>query len=335
MPMPLVRVHGVDDVRLDVVEIPPVGDDDVLLEVELCGICGSDLGYIAMGGLVQPMPLGHELVGTIKTAGANVAGFTKGDRVVVNPMAAGNSIGNGGPEGGFAPYLLVRGVAGNTDALYPVPDTLSADQAALVEPLSVALHGCHQGAVNATDKVVVLGAGPIGLGTIACLRWLGVEQVIAVDPSPFRRERAAQLGATPFDPSSGELDPFLREHHGSSDLMGMPVPATDVYIEATGVGAVFEQCINTARQGARIVVVGLHKQPVNLDLTNVLLRELQIVGSMAYPNEFPAVIDMLKSGSIDTALLVSHHYPLSDFPRALQQAREADRAAKVLVDCQA
>ena len=123
MSMPLVRVHGVDDVRLDTVAIPSPGRDDVVLKVSLCGVCGSDLGYIAMGGLgmVQPMPLGHELVGTVEALGSRVAGLNLGDRVVVNPMAATNSIGNGGPEGGFAPYLLVRGVARDKDARCLIP----------------------------------------------------------------------------------------------------------------------------------------------------------------------------------------------------------------------
>lgn len=337
MTMPLVRVHGEDDVRLDDVDVPFPQEDDVLLEVALCGICGSDLGYIGMGGLgmTQPMPLGHELVGKVKATGRKATGVSVGDRVVVNPMAAGNLIGNGGSEGGFAPYLLVRGVASHPDSLYRVPDNISDEQAALVEPMSVALHACHQGAVRASDRVVVLGAGPIGLCTVACLNYLGVENVIAVDVATFRRDCAGRLGATVFDPACGNLAEFLMQQQGQAELLGMPVPATDVYIEATGVSAVFEQCVKTAKTGARIVVLGLHKAEVSLDLANVLLRELHIVGSMAYPSEFPDVLDMLSEGLIDTAPLVSHRFPLSEFDAALRQARDAGKSAKVLVDCQA
>ena len=337
MTMPLVRVHGVDDVRLDVVDVPSPGEDDVLLEVLLCGICGSDLGYIGMGGLgmAQPMPLGHELVGKVVATGRNVTGATAGDVVVVNPMAAGNLIGNGGPEGGFAPFLLVRNVTADADSLYQVPGNISEEQAALVEPLSVALHACNQGAVSASDRVVVLGAGPIGLCTIACLKYRGVKNVIAVDLSAVRRDRAGRLGAIVFDPAAGNLADFLMQQHGRAELLGMPVPATDVYIEATGAGAVFEQCVNTARTGARVVVLGLHKTAVPLDLANVLLRELRIVGSMAYPNEFPEVLKMLSEGVIDTAPLISHRLPLSEFDAALSQARDAGQSAKVLVNCQA
>jgi threonine dehydrogenase-like Zn-dependent dehydrogenase len=139
MSMPLVRVHGVDDVRLDTVEKPTITADDVLVQVSLCGICGSDLGYITMGGLglTQPMPLGHELVGTVVEVGDNVDHLDVGDRVVVNPMAAGNSIGNGGTEGAFAPYLMVRCVSSDRDAALKIPESLTMEQAAMVEPLSV------------------------------------------------------------------------------------------------------------------------------------------------------------------------------------------------------
>lgn len=153
--MPQVRIHGVDDVRVDTVAKPAVGADDVLIEVGLCGICGSDLGYVGMGGLglTHPMPLGHELVGTVAEVGANVAGLPVGQRVVVNPMGGGSSIGNGGPEGGFAPYLLVRGAA---QSIYPVPTEFTAEQAAMVEPLSVALHGCHQGHAGPADRALAM-----------------------------------------------------------------------------------------------------------------------------------------------------------------------------------
>lgn len=336
MSMHQVRIHGVDDVRLDSVEKPAVAADDVLVQVSLCGICGSDLGYVAMGGLglTQPMPLGHELYGTVLERGKNVRYLDIGDRVVVNPLGNANGIGNGGAEGGFAPYLLVRGVAEDQGSVLKIPEQLTANQAALVEPLSVALHGCHQGQAKAGDRVVVFGAGPIGLCTVICLKYLGVQDIVVVDLSDFRLSIAGQLGAIPFRADRPDLAEFLRQRHGDAELMGMPVPATDLYFEATGARPVFEQLVNLARTGARVVVLGLHKEPVQLDLVNVLLRELNIVGSMAYPNEFPEVIAMLASGEVDVEPLVTHCYPLSRFDEALAQARDTNAAVKVLVDCQ-
>ena len=336
MSIPQVRIHGVDDVRIDTVKMPSISADDVLVQVSLCGICGSDLGYIGMGGLglTQPMPIGHELVGTVAETGENVRHLEIGDRVVVNPMAGGNSIGNGGAEGGFTPYLAVRNAAVAPASVLKIPQSLSNEQAAMVEPLSVALHGCHQGRAQASDKAVIFGAGPIGLCVAICLKYLGLKQVIVVDMSDHRLEAAERIGATTFSAVKGNLTAFLMEQHGQADVMGMPVPASDIYIEATGAKAVFEQLLQTAKTGARVVVVGLHKQPVQVDLANVLLRELQITGSMAYPNEFPEALAMLASGNMDISPVISHHFPLTRFNDALIQARNTDEAIKVMVDCQ-
>ena len=109
--IPQAQIHGVDDLRLDTISPPLCGPDDVVVQVRECGICGSDLGYLAMGGLTgpdTPMPLGHELWGVVSEIGRNVTHVVAGDRVVVQPMSNGNNIGNGGAEGGFSPYLLVR-----------------------------------------------------------------------------------------------------------------------------------------------------------------------------------------------------------------------------------
>ena len=336
MSIPQVHIHGINAVSLDDVPMPDIGPDDILLRVSLCGICGSDLGYIAMGGLgiTQPMPLGHELVGNVTATGANVKQLSVGDRVVVNPMAAGNSIGNGGTEGAFTPYLLVRNVATDTQAALKVPESLSDEQAAMVEPLSVALHGCHQGRVKPGDNAVVFGAGPIGLCTALCLGYLGLEQIVVVDTSEFRLAAAKRIGAIPFKAGSGSLANFLTEQHGAAVLMGKPVPATDLFFEATGVKPVFEEIVNTAKTAARVVILGLHKQPVELDLANLLLRELSINGSMAYPSEFPQVMAMLQSGQVDTSALVTHQFPLSEFDQALHQARNVNAAIKVMIDCQ-
>lgn len=336
MSMPLVTVHGPDDVRLDQVPVPAADADDVIVKVSLCGICGSDLGYIAMGGLgtLSPMPLGHELVGTIDTVGERVSDLAVGDRVVVNPMANSNAIGNGGPEGGFAPYLTVRGVASDPKALLKVPDSITNEQAALVEPLSVALHGCHKGQAKAGDKAVVFGAGPIGLSVVVALRHLGITDIVVTDLSDFRLGIARQLGATTVNAASGELAGVLTEQHGSAELMGMPLPATDLYLETTGARSAFEQIVSLGKTGARVVVLGLHKEPVPMDLVNLLMRELVITGSMAYDNEFDEVLTMLTSARVDVSPLVSHQFPLSRFGDALTQARQTDQTAKVLVDCQ-
>ncbi len=336
--IPLAQIHDVNFVKLDKVEMPVAGADDVLIKVAQCGICGSDLGYIAMGGLFgpgTPMPIGHELSGTVVQVGENVTQLKSGDRVVVNPEENSNRIGNSGAEGGFSPYLLVKGVAHAPQAVLTLPDGLDFEEGAMVEPLSVAMHAVHQGEVKAEDKVVIFGAGTIGLGIYCVLRYYGVSNIVVVDRSSFRLRLAEQLGASVFNASEGDLSRFLIHQQGANELMGMPIPGSDVYFEATGVGEVFNQTVNLSKVGARIVVVGVHKAPVSFDLINVLIRELKITGSMAYPSEFPKVIEMLQSGKVDAKALISHRFALSAFDDALVIARDAEQAIKVLIDCQA
>jgi threonine dehydrogenase-like Zn-dependent dehydrogenase len=333
--MPLVQVHDIGDVRVDEVACPDPGPGDVLVRVAACGICGSDLSYIAQGGLgATPMPLGHELAGTIDKIGNQVRGLAPGQRVTVNPMANGHAIGNGGPEGGFAPLLLVKDVDASPAAVLPLPDAIGFEQGALIEPMSVAMHGVRQSGVMEGQSVLVFGAGPIGLCTVIVLRHLGVERIAIADRSDYRLKLAGELGAA-VTINTGREDPatILHREHGEADVMGMPVPATDVYIEATGVGAVLEQAIAMACQGATIAVVGVHKAPIELHPIDLLTRELHLVGAMAYPEEFPLVIEMLQRGGIKLDGLISHRFSLTDFHAGLAVARQPERAAKVIVDC--
>ena len=334
--MPQVRIHDVDDVRIDEVDLPAVGEGDVLVRVAARGICGSDLGYIAQGGILTPpgvpMPIGHEFCGTIESVGANVQLLKPGQRVTVNPMATEPAIGNGGLEGAFSPFLLVRNAIAFADAILPLPDAITDEMGALIEPLSVAMHGINQSRIEAGQSALVMGAGPIGLCAVVVLRYFGIEKIVVVDQSEKRLNIALELGAKAVcHAGNDDLAEVLKREHGIAELMGAPLPAADVYIEATGVGAVLEQAIDLAAPGASISVVGVHKAPISLNPLVLLMKELHLTGSMAYPTEFPVVIEMLMSGEVDLSPLVSHRFPLESFMEALAVAKDPQQAAKVMI----
>ncbi len=337
--MPLARIVAPNEIRVEQVERPLCGPDDVLVRVERCGICGSDLSYAKIGGIpgaASPFALGHEFAGVVAEAGANVRHVQAGDRVVVNPMEGGNDIGSGGIKGAFAPYLVYHNAAAHPQGVIKLPDALDYDLGALVEPLSVGMHAANQGKVVAGDKVVVFGAGPVGLAAAVAAKYVGAEKVIVVDLSESRLAVAEQLGMITFKPDTGKLKTFLREQHGivmNDHRLGKQT-GTDVFIEATGVGAVFQQACEVARKGARIVVVSVHFAPVELTMLYVLMKELVITGAIEYPVEFPAVIDMLSSGKVDVRPMISHTFPLSRFNDAFSQAQKQNESLKVLVDCQ-
>jgi (R,R)-butanediol dehydrogenase/meso-butanediol dehydrogenase/diacetyl reductase len=330
-----VNIHGPGDVRLDPAREPVAGANDIILRTGACGICGSDITYIDMGGMPSgpnpaTMALGHEFAGTVETVGHAVQGIVPGQKVVVDPMAADN-IGNGGPEGAFTPRLLVRNARLGVN-VHAVPADMPVERAALVEPLSVAMHAVNTAAPLASDKVVVYGAGCIGLGAVVALRHKGVREIAVIDFSDERLRRARELGATvTVNPGRDEVQARLAEAHGASDVYGIPVVASNVYIEATGATAAFEEIVRIAPVDARVVVVSVHKKPAPLDLQFVLMKELTIKGSIGYPREFPEVIEMLKDSRVDVAPLISHRFALADFMEALKTARDPNSSAKVMI----
>ena len=330
-----VQIHAPGDLRMDSVSAPAPGPRDAVVRVAACGICGSDLGYLQLGGVAgptdTPMPIGHEFSGVVEAVGAEVSGVAPGDRVVVDPQGAENRIGNGGSEGAFTPRLLVRNVA-DDHCLIPIPDALSFELAALAEPLGVGMQAVNRSRAAPGERAVVFGAGPIGLAAIATLAYRGVEDVIAVDFSDTRLAVAEQLGArASVNPSRDRVGPRIRDLHGTSPVMGAPMAATDVYIEASGASAVLPQIIRRAKSGARVVVVALHREDIPVNFLLVMMKQLELLGSIAQPDDWQDMIEML--GEVDLSAMITHRFPLERFPEALAVAQDADAGAKVMIDC--
>jgi threonine dehydrogenase-like Zn-dependent dehydrogenase len=333
--MKIARIHGPDDLRLDEIPEPECGPDDVVLDVRACGICGSDLGYVRLGGVqgptTEPMPIGHELAGTVAAVGKNCAEIARvGDRVALHPGAAGFGLGNGGPEGGFTPRLLVRGASGGR-SLFPLPDALSFALGALAEPLGVGMHAVDQSEARPGDRVAVLGAGPIGLSAIATLADRGVEDVVAIDRSPLRLEVARQLGAAHTnDTREEDLWEALGRIHGRSKLYWMDVVETNVFIEATGVGPLLADVIGRCAPKSRISVVALHRNEVPIDFMNVLTKEITIRGSIEYPEDFGEMLRLLSRRNLEP--MISHRFAFDDFLEAFDLAKSPSESAKVLIE---
>ena len=237
--------------KIDVVDIerPVPGPKDALVRIRACGICGTDVSFLHMGGIpfgpggsMISLPLGHEPAGEIVEVGSEVRGLKVGDRVVVNPQAAPSGIiGCGGKLGGMRDYLLIEdAVLGASVAVFP--DTVPFDVAALNEPMAVARHCVNRSQAKPTDKVVVFGAGPIGLGATIWLKLRGVEHVAVADVIPERLETALAVGADAvINSASEDVTARLTELHGTAaNALGQPRAGTDIYIDAAGAPAVFE-----------------------------------------------------------------------------------------------
>jgi len=331
--MKLARIHGPNDVRLDEVPEPVCGPDDAILEVAACGICGSDVGYAKIGGIQtrapEPFPIGHELAGVVAEIGRNVRGIAVGTRVALHPGAAGFGLGNGGPEGGFAKRLLVRGAAQGR-SLFPIPDTMRFEQAALAEPLGVGMHAVDRAEVRRGDKVAILGAGAIGLSAAFTLLDRGIDDVCVVDRSAARLEVARKLGVADVIQAGREhLWEALGERHGRSSLYGMPLVGTNVFIEATGSGPLLEEVVERGAPHARVSVVALHRRPVAVDFMKVLMKEMTLTGAIEYPERYETMLELIARR--DPSPMITHRFALDDFVAAFAVASSPDAGAKVMI----
>jgi len=315
--------------RLELVDRPPPRLEeatDVVLDVEACGICGTDLqilseppGHPATVGVV----LGHEFVGIVADAGAGVTGLHVGDRVVVEPniscggcAACRRGLTNQCErfttlgvfiDGGLAPKVRVP-----SSQCHPISPQLPAAVAALAEPLSTVVHGARQAAVFPGETAVVIGAGPIGLMFVALLSLAGAN-VVAVEPAPERAALAERLGArrvaAPGEPLAG---------------------GADVVVDA--VGSQLGAALELVRTGGRILLFGVDRRArSDVAQESITRRELTIVGSFVGREVFPDAIRLLEQGRLDLSPLVTHRIGLEELPAAIGELR-AGRAVKVEVE---
>jgi 2-desacetyl-2-hydroxyethyl bacteriochlorophyllide A dehydrogenase len=323
--------------RIETIEVPTpvVGHADILVRIRACGLCGSDAFYLAIGGLPPRqgrMPIGHEAAGEIVDIGPGVRDLEIGDRVVINPMAMPSDIiGNGGATGALADFLLVRDAVRGT-SVEVVPATIPFEVAALNEPMAVARHVVNQVKPVTTDKALVFGAGPIGLGATIALKSLGVNHVVVADIVGSRLEKALKVGADAvINSADADLRSRLTDLHGPGESQWPGKAGTDVYLDAAGVPAVIATALDVAKRGARIGVVAIHKEPVAVDFMNVMANELTIIGSMGYPTEIFEVTSDLVDRWETYATIISHRYPYDSVGDALRCAATPGAADKVIV----
>jgi len=333
--MRVLNIHGENDVRLDPTAPPAPGERDVVVKLKACGICGSDLTYIKLGGIHRKpggvTPIGHEAAGEVITVGDAVEGVQIGQRVVINPMQTPSYIGSGGPEGAFTEELLVRDARVGA-SLLPIPQDLPYEVAALAEPLAVALHGVNRSQAKPGDKVVVFGCGPIGLAMVLWLVDRGVTDVVALDLSPQRLERALALGArAAFDPTREDLRARLIELHGSARVFSRESVGTDAFIDAAGAPNILGDVVRMAKFQSRLVVTAAYTKPVPIDLGAMLTTEMTITTAVGYPTEMPEVVAALPRLRDKAASLISHRFSFDQVIEALGVAG-TPASAKVMVD---
>lgn len=332
-----VRVTAPDTAEWVEVDFLTPGPGDVLLKIKACGICGSDALYTHVGGIPPRQgdtPLGHEPAAEVAEIGSDVDGVAVGDHVVIDTMAFSDGLlGSGGAQGALTEYVLVRDYHPGRQ-LKVIPPHIPWHVAALNEPMAVARHAVNRTDPKPGDKVVVFGAGPIGLGAVLGYRRKGVEHIVVVDIIPARLEKALEIGADAVINSAEEdVAARLVELHGdgaTARVRGVR-PSTNIYLDAAGAPAVPALITGMAAHGATFGVVAVHKRPVELDFGSILSSELTLVWSMGYPTEIFEVTDDIVENWEKYAAIVSDVLPFDRALEALELAQTPGAADKVVV----
>lgn len=302
--------------------VPKPADDELLIRIRACGICGSDVhGYDgSTGRRLPPVVMGHEAAGIVESVGSAVEGFRQGDRVTfdstvycgkcfycqrgqINLCDNREVIGVSTPvfrrNGAFAEFVTVP-----ARIAYHLPDSMSFSHAALIEAVSVAVHGVSLTPIALEDTVVVVGAGMIGLLTLQAVRLAGAGKVLVLDVDDTRLEMARSLGAGKTLNSRGDVIPqILAETNGRG---------ADAVLECVGNAVTVKLAIDSVRKGGAVTLIGNVAPTVELGLQSVVTRQIRLQGSCASSGEYPACISLMSRGAIRVESLLSAVAPLED-----------------------
>jgi L-iditol 2-dehydrogenase len=324
-------LHAVGDVRIEERPVPEPGPREVLVEISTVGVCGSDVHYYEHGRIGDhvvraPLVLGHESAGRVVALGPQATRHAVGDRVTLEPgipcgrcreCRAGRYnlcpdvvfFGTPPVDGAFANFAAIH-----EDFAFALPDSLSDDEGALMEPLSVGIWACRKAGVSAGDRVLVTGAGPIGLLAMQVARAFGATELVVSDLNEHRLALATRTGATRTVTPGGELG------------------EVDALIECSGHPAALAAGIDAIRPAGTAVIVGMGPgATAELPMSLIQNREIWLTGTFRYANTYPTAIALTAAGRVDLRAIVTGHYGLDDAEAALLAGSADPTSVKVMV----
>ena len=338
--------YGAKDIRVEEREVSTVSSNQVKVKVAWAGICGSDLHEYNAGpvtipanepdrltGEQAPLTLGHEFSGVVEEVGSAVNGLTTGDKVAINPLIISGKhkdplvdMYNGfafvglNSDGGFADFVVV-----DEKNVVKLPEDMSLETAALLEPTAVAVQGIKESGLKFGDSVAVFGAGPIGLLTIIAAKAAGAKEIFAFDLSETRLEKAKEVGAT-YTVNSGEKDPveYIRSIYPDG---------VDRTFEVAGVAPTFNQAIAVTRARGVVTIVSIFEKPVEFSPMQLTASGVHLVSSLAYePDVFETTVKLVASGQLDPSPIITDSIELEDIVNKGFEALINDKTqAKILV----
>ncbi|RSL30004.1 zinc-binding dehydrogenase [Salibacterium salarium] len=322
-------------VEVGKIEKPTIETGEARVKVKYAGICGTDM-MIFSGKhprATAPLAMGHEFSGVIDDMQGSSA-FSTGDRVVIEPtLSCGTceACQNGNnhvckelqligidKHGGFAEYVKVP-----VDRLHPIPEKLPDTMAALTEPVAVAVHTVRRSDVNVGQTVAVLGAGPIGLLTGIIAKLAGAKEVIISDVSPYRLDKAEEMGLTPVDARHKDIKEEVMDRTMDK--------GADVVFEVAGNSVTAKQMVDLAKIQGQIVVVSVYKQPPEVNLAAMHFKEISLTTTRCYSHDDFKTAIAIMADELDLSGLISHVLPLDDIEKGFSLMKNPDNALKILI----
>jgi 2-desacetyl-2-hydroxyethyl bacteriochlorophyllide A dehydrogenase len=314
---------------------PTPAADELLLQVEYCGICGSDL-HAGEPDFHPGTIMGHEFSATVLETGAEVTGFRRGDRVVVNPNGdwcgrcracvrgeinmctnIWNTAVGLARNGGLAPFAAVR-----ARTAHLLPDSVDLASAALIEPLAVALRTVRNSGISVGQEAVVFGGGPIGLLVTTILTAAGASRITVVEPTQARRDIALLQGATDV------IDPSVTP---ANEVFADAASGPQFAFECSGVAELVGQAVAALSPHGTLTVTGFSRRPPTFNAADLLFKEITIKGSFIYVDEFTEAIALLASSRVDVSGLISGVVTVDDAAHAFHEMRTSSEAVKYLI----
>ncbi|XP_076012028.1 sorbitol dehydrogenase [Genypterus blacodes] len=340
-----VVLHSQGDLRLENRPVPEPGPNDVLLQMHSVGICGSDVHFWQNGRIgdfvvKKPMILGHEAAGRVVKVGSEVKHLKVGDRVAIEPgvpREMDDFLKNG--RYNLSPSIffcatppddgnLCRYYKHSANFCYKLPDNVTFEEGALIEPLSVGIHACRRAGVALGSTVLICGAGPIGLVCLLVAKAMGASQVVITDLAAERLAMAKELGAD-FQVTVKRED---TPQNLATTVEGMLGAQPHITIECTGAESSVHTAIYATRSGGVVVLVGMGPQMTTVPLVNATIKEVDIRGVFRYCNTWPMAIAMLASGKVNVKPLVTHRFSLEQAVQAFETTHQG-AGIKVMLKC--
>lgn len=334
---------GKEALKIRELDLPEIGDDDVLVQNLYSSICGTDVAVFLHGPntghkITVGGEFGHETVSRVVKVGKNVTEFVVGERVYPYPRYAKNDTRRAGTIGGFSEYILIPQSKRNY-SLYAVDESISDRLASLIEPFTVGCRAARRGMIPlgqsqyvSGQNAVVFGCGTIGIAAAVAFKHFGMNRVMVCDHSDFRLKLAAGLGFETCNTANESFEAHAASYFGTSVSLSGKTADIDCWLDAAGAEAILTEFLNLGKIESRFVSVAVNNAPRSINLLQMTYAQQSIIGSGGYmPEDVRDVQEIMSCGKWNLESIITHEFSLSELEKAIRTAADVDHAGNVVI----